>query len=149
VPHIALLIAVRRIGRAQCSSVHSLSARSSCTDVGCNGPFFGSRGCGLGMASMQRDGFAGYRGGRLVTVPVRVTGRTLKVSVDGGAGDGVRVGIADDRERSVQACAPLRGRQTDATVTWNGTSDLSKYINGAVTLVFEIPDDAVAFAFSV
>merc|ERR1719220_2389634 len=60
--------------------------------AGCNGPFFGSRGCSLGMAELQRDFFAGYQGGTVVTRPIRVAGKTLKVSVEGGS-IGVRVGI--------------------------------------------------------
>eukprot|EP00966_Prymnesium_polylepis_P116648 2696227-Prymnesium_polylepis.1 len=45
--------------------------------TGCNGPFFGSRGCALGLATLPRDGFAGYRGGTVITVPVAVAGDSL------------------------------------------------------------------------
>jgi hypothetical protein len=41
---------------------------------------------------MQRDHWAGYQGGYVVTAPVRTTGNSLRVSVDGGA-EGVKVGI--------------------------------------------------------
>jgi hypothetical protein len=34
-------------------------------------------------------------------------------------------------------------------VTWKGQSDLKSYLNGAISLVFEIPKDATAFAFSI
>jgi hypothetical protein len=115
--------------------------------AGCNGPFFGSRGCALGMAELQRDGFAGYQGGTLITAPVGVEGDTLKVSVDGGS-TGVRVGIVDDNKFSIEDSDPIKGKQTDVTVTWKGKSDLSGYKNGAVSLKFEIPKDATAFAFS-
>ena len=101
------------------------------------------------MAEAQRDGFAGYRGGRVVTAPVRVSGTVLKVSVDGGSGGGVRIGIQVDQARSVEGCDPIKGRKTDMTVSWGGKDDLSAYENGAVTLVFEIADDATAFAFSI
>eukprot|EP01047_Picozoa_sp_COSAG01_P008456 COSAG01_NODE_334_length_18708_cov_49.649686_7_plen_90_part_00 len=70
--------------------------------VGCDGPFFGSRGCGLGLATLPRDHWAGYRGGQLVTSPVRVSGPELRVSVDGGTGAGgagVRVGLLGDQVR--------------------------------------------------
>lgn len=115
--------------------------------TGCNGPFFGSRGCALGMASLQRDGYAGYQGGSVVTAPVRVTGNTLKVSVDGGK-SGVQVGIVGDKDFSVENSTPIKGKQTDVTVTWKGGSDLTKYLNGAVSIEFKIPKDATAFAFS-
>merc|ERR1719454_2490266 len=116
--------------------------------TGCNGPFFASRGCALGMATLQRDGFAGYQGGNLVTVPFRVAQNTLRVSVDGGS-SGVRVGIVGDATLSVENCDPIKGKQTDAVVTWKGKSDLTSYLNGAISLVFEIPKDATAFAFSI
>merc|ERR1712070_628505 len=115
--------------------------------AGCNGPFFGSRGCALGMATLQRDGFAGYQGGSLVTAPVRVVGNTLKISVDGGS-TGVQVGIVGDKDFSVDNCTPIKGKQTDATVSWKKGADLSKYLNGAISLEFKIPQDATAFAFS-
>ena len=34
-------------------------------------------------------------------------------------------------------------------VTWGGKSNLSKMVNGAVSLLFTVPKDATAFAFSV
>merc|ERR1719498_1097208 len=52
--------------------------------AGCNGPFFGSRGCAMGLATLQRDGFAGYQGGKVSTAPVLVTVSMLQISVDGG-----------------------------------------------------------------
>ena len=120
--------------------------------TGCNGPFFGSRGCGLGLATLQRDGWAGYTGGTVQTAPVRVVGPTptLQITVEGPeGGEGVRVGILGSTNFSVNTCDPIKGQQTDATVTWNGVSDLSQYLNGAVTLIFYIPDDATAFAFKI
>ena len=115
--------------------------------VGCNGPFFGSRGCGVGMASVQRDGFAGYQGGKVITAPILVSGDSIKVSVDGGAGAGVRVGIVGDADFSLDASDALVGAKTDVTLSWGGKSDVSKYTNGAVSLEFQIAADATAFAF--
>ena len=63
---------------------------------GCNGPFFGSRGCGLGLATLPRDGFAGYQGGTVFTAPFRVAGDSVKISADGGAA-GIKVGVVGDR----------------------------------------------------
>jgi len=117
--------------------------------TGCNGPFFGSRGCALGMATLQRDGFAGYQGGLVYTAAVRVSGSTLKVSVDGGSTQGIQVGIVDSAKFTLNSSDPILGQQTDAVVSWNGKSDLSKFLNGAVLLVFKIPADATAFAFSI
>jgi hypothetical protein len=116
--------------------------------VGCNGPFFGSRGCAIGMASMQRDGFAGFRGGRVTTAPIRVSQGVLKVSVDGGS-SGVRVGVVGSKNLSIANCDPIKGTVTDHKVSWKGSSDTSPYLHGAVAFEFEIPADAVAFALSV
>ena len=101
------------------------------------------------MATMQRDGFAGYASGKLTTAPVLVSGSALQVSVAGGS-RGVRVGVVGDADLTIENCDPIMGEQTDATVTWNGTQGLlSKYMNGAVALQFDIPTDAVAFAFRI
>jgi len=115
--------------------------------VGCNGPFFGSRGCALGLASLQRDGFAGYQGGKVVSVPVAVVGDSLTLSLDGGRSHGVCVGIVGDPERSTDACDPIKGKHNDIVVTWkNKGSDLRRLF-GAVSLEFLIPHDATVFAF--
>ena len=97
------------------------------------------------MATLQRDGFAGYRGGSVVTSPIRVEGKTLTVSVDGGA-TGVQVGVVGDKDLSVDNCEPIKGPQTDYEVTWKG-KDLSSYTNGAIALEFKMGADATAFAF--
>merc|ERR1712216_454995 len=108
--------------------------------AGCNGPFFGSRGCGLGMATLQRDGFAGYQGGTVMTAPFRVSGTTLKVSVDGGA-TGIQVGVVGDKALSVENCEPIKGKMTDHEVTWKGKSLGAAHKNGAVSLELKIPSD--------
>merc|ERR1712086_40932 len=116
--------------------------------TGCNGPFFGSRGCALGLATFQRDGFAGYRGGTVITVPVAVAADSLTLSLDGGSRAGVRVGVVDDEDRPAEACEPIKGKHTEVVVSWkNKGSDLQK-LYGAVTLQIVIPDDAIVFAFS-
>eukprot|EP00035_Acanthoeca_spectabilis_P032284 m.18167 g.18167 ORF g.18167 m.18167 type:complete len:543 (+) comp5277_c0_seq1:92-1720(+) len=114
--------------------------------AGCNGPFFGSRGCALGMATMQRDGWAGYRGGTVVTAPVSVIGNSLRISVQGGT-QGVRVGVVGSPTLTIDACDPIVGQRTDAIVTWAGKSDLDMQY-GAITLEFSIPSDATLFAYS-
>jgi len=116
--------------------------------TGCNGPFFGSRGCALGLATLPRDGFAGYRGGRVITVPVAVAGDSLIMSLDGGSAAGVQVGIVGDLERPAEVCEPITGKHTDVVVKWKGRgSDLRK-LYGAVSLEIVIPSDATVFAFS-
>ena len=116
--------------------------------AGCNGPFFGSRGCALGMATLPRDHWAGYRGGNLLTAPVRVIGNELKVSVDGGA-SGIQIGITMDSEMTIENCDPIKGKVVDHVVTWKGKSDLSKWKDGSLSFEIKIPGDATAFAFSI
>ena len=105
------------------------------------------------MATLQRDGFAGYRGpGRVVTAFTRVAGAKLFVSVDGGTGEeGVKVGLVGSdlvgAGFNFTTCDPITGQQTDSMVSWNGSSDLSKYRNGALMLEFLIPADAIVFAY--
>jgi len=115
--------------------------------TGCNGPFFGSRGCALGMAHIQRDGWAGYSGGNVMTAPARIISGELKVSVDGGA-TGIRIGVFGSSGNTIATCDPIKGKVVDHTVTWKGRSDISTMINGAVMLEWKIPDDATAFAYS-
>jgi len=115
--------------------------------AGCNGPFFGSRGCGLGLATLPRDHWAGYQGGMVTTAPVGVTQDTLTVSVDGGA-TGIQVGIMFDGKLTLENCDPIKGKVVDHVVTWGGKSSIAM-LNGAVSVVFKIPADATAFAFSI
>lgn len=115
--------------------------------AGCNGPFFGSRGCGLGLATLPRDHWAGYTGGTVITAPVRVVGDTLRVSVDGGA-SGIRIGVVDSDELTVENCDPITGSVVDHVVSWKGSSNL-KMQNGAISFIVSIPSDATAFTFMV
>ena len=116
--------------------------------AGCNGPFFGSRGCGLGMATMPRDGWAGYQGGTVTTSPFRVMGDSLKVSVDGGAA-GIKVGIVGDPEMTTENCDPIIGSVVDHEVTWKGKGLGSKWVNGALSVEFDVPKDVTAFALTI
>ena len=45
-------------------------------------------------------------------------------------------------------CDPITGTVVDFEVTWRGAHNVSQLAYGAVSLVFEVPDDATAFAFS-
>ena len=71
----------------------------------------------------------------------------MQVSVDGGA-TGIKVGIMFDGKLTVELCDPIIGVVTDHVVTWGGKSSIAM-LNGAVSIVFKIPADATAFAFSI
>ena len=97
---------------------------------------------------MQRDGFAGYTNGTVVTVPVAVLGDSLTLSLDGGSTSGVRVGIVGDPDRTAAASAPITGKHTAAIVTWVGLGSDVRMLYGAVQLEIVIPEDAKVFAFA-
>ena len=88
-----------------------------------------------------------YTGGTVITAPVRVVGDTLRVSVDGGA-SGIRIGVADSDELTVENCDPITGSVVDHVVSWKGSSSL-KMLNGAISFIISIPSDATAFTFMV
>jgi hypothetical protein len=52
------------------------------------------------------------------------------------------------RRYAVEDCDPIKGVVSDYVVSWKGDSDLSRLASGAVSLIFLIPNDATAFAFS-
>lgn len=54
-----------------------------------------------------------------------------------------------DEKMTIENCDPIVGIAVDHVVTWKGKSLGSSWINGALSFVFQIPDDATAFAFSV
>ena len=83
----------------------------------------------------------------MVTAPVRASGQPLRVSAVGGA-IGIRVGFVGDATFSTANCDPITGTVVDFEVTWRGAHNISQLAYGAVSLVFEVPDDATAFAFS-
>ena len=124
-----------------------MTAGSDPRGFGADGPFFGSRGCALGLATLPRDHWAGYSGGTVVTAPVRASGQPLRVSAVGGA-TGIRGGFVGDTTFSTANCDPITGTVVDFEVTWRGAHNISQLAYGAVALVFEVPDDATAFAFS-
>ena len=106
--------------------------------TGCNGPFFDSRGCALGLATLQRDGFA----------PVAVLGGSLALSLDGGSTSGVRVGVVGDPKRTAAASVPITGKRADVVVSWEGLGSDLGMLYGAVQLDIVIPEYATVFAFA-
>jgi hypothetical protein len=79
--------------------------------------------------------------GEARTVPVRVSGRQLRLNLDTGGLGALQVGLVDaDGERvsgyGLDQCDPLQINSTGALVTWNGQSDLGDLIGRDVALVF-------------
>ena len=134
---------------------------------GCNGPFFGSRGCALGLARVQKHGWAGLQAhtavaGRFPAAPVHVptadTGKTVLLTIDAPGSEGVRVGVVGDPIRTLANSVPLKGKLTEAPAFWRNPHpshgepakvDLGQYKGGAVELEFAVPPGATVFAYTI
>lgn len=91
------------------------------------------------------DGFisadAAYTGGEFTTYPLTFTGDELHLNVDCSAAGQVRVEIRDEMNHPFQGhtladCDGVDRNQTDATMTWSGSSDLRHLTGRTVTLHF-------------
>jgi hypothetical protein len=118
--------------------------------AGSNGPHTGWRDGFFCLARLRPDGFAAMapvlesRIATVVTRPVRVDGKSLRINAD-AAGGQVRVGVAGSEDLSVSNCRPLSGDLRDAPVSW-GKKALSTVSGRDVQLVFELRS-ARAFSF--
>ncbi len=111
----------------------------------------------LGLAKLRLDGFffleAKDKPGTVVTKPFKLTGKTLLVNVDAGAG-GLRVEILDDEGQPLPGFsgddAPPRNGVDELRFqpAWKGRRDLSA-IQGQVVKIRFTLRDARLFAFQV
>jgi hypothetical protein len=124
--------------------------------AGCSGPFMGPRACSLGLAKVQRHGWAGLKatspaGAVIELAPAHVFGPTLRLTVESTGTTGVRVAIQEDELCSFNNSIPLIGTLSEHPVEWSGAAgcDLAAYIGGAARFQLQIPEGAVVFAYSV
>ena len=113
--------------------------------AGCNGAWEGPRACGLGLASVGRHAFAGYRGGvgggTVQTAPISIRTGDLRVTASGG----VTVAVPGVPSLSHEACKPVSG--TSVGVEWAGVEGgLGNFSGGALALEFFLPPRAIVFA---
>jgi hypothetical protein len=103
----------------------------------------------LGRYSLRPDGFASlhapYRGGEMVTKPVRFSGSRLSLNFATSAPGGVRVEVRDEGGAPIPGLAladsvELVGDQIDRTVHWRGGPDLSRLSGRPVRLRFALKD---------
>lgn len=96
------------------------------------------RQTGIGRVRLRRDGFisqdAGPRGGELVTVPLKTSGRRLQVNVDASAGGCLRVALLDQARTPIPGYAdvdaePVWHNRTRVTVNWKA-GDLLPALDG-------------------
>ncbi|MBL9216269.1 MAG: hypothetical protein JNG83_12400 [Opitutaceae bacterium] len=107
--------------------------------------------------SLRLDGFvsvwAPYRGGEVVTRPVRFAGRRLTLNFATSAAGGVQVEIQDLAGRALpgfarEDCAPLFGDTLERAVAWGPGADLAALAGRPVRLCFVLRDaDLYAFQF--
>eukprot|EP01045_Picozoa_sp_COSAG04_P016170 COSAG04_NODE_1329_length_7203_cov_11.591216_2_plen_170_part_00 len=103
--------------------------------AGRNGAWEGPRACGLGLASVGRHAFAGYRGGigggTVQTAPISISTGDLRVTASGGVT--MAVPVPGVPSLSHEACKPIRG--TSVAVEWAGVEGgLGNFSGGALAL---------------
>jgi len=118
---------------------------------------YGQPTCHLARYSLRLDGFisvrAAYKGGEVVTKPLRFVGSRLTINFATGAPGGVRVEIQSAAGKPIPGFA-LRdsmeavGDQIDGEVTWKAGLDVSELAGKTVRLRFVMKDaDLYSFHF--
>ncbi len=106
----------------------------------------------ISRAELRLDGFvsvdAGPEKGRLMTVPMTFSGKTLELNVQA---EEVKVALVDDKGRpfrgfSLRDCDPISGDYIAKQVSWGGRSDLSGLAGRTVRLLFSLKN-AKLYAF--
>jgi hypothetical protein len=113
--------------------------------------------CRIRRVTIRPDGFASanapYRGGELLTRPLRFRGRSLEINYATSAAGYVRVEITDPQGRPLPgftlADGPeIFGDELDRRVAWKGGADLGALEGQPVRLRFVMKDsDLYAFRF--
>ncbi|MBP7946240.1 MAG: hypothetical protein KA191_09235 [Verrucomicrobia bacterium] len=107
--------------------------------------------------TLRPDGFASahasYKGGALITRPLRFSGRELEVNLSTSAAGFLRVEIQNPEGNplpgfALNDCPEIIGDQIDRIVKWTRGSDLSALAGRPVRLKFALKDaDLYAFRF--
>ena len=99
--------------------------------------------------SLRPDGFASvygpYKGGTLVTRPIRFSGDELRINYSTSAVGSLRIGLqfADGRPipgLGIDDCPAIYGDELDGTVDWKGHVSLDKWTGKSVRLLIELAD---------
>ncbi|MBN2295267.1 MAG: hypothetical protein JXM70_22745 [Pirellulales bacterium] len=101
----------------------------------------------MGRVVQRLDGFysadAAYAGGRLVTPPIRFSGKQLVLNLDTSSAGHARVSILDAAGKplpgySITDCEIILDNNVAHVVTWDGKSDISALAGKPVRLRFEM-----------
>jgi hypothetical protein len=107
---------------------------------------------------VRRHGFASmnapYSGGMFVTKPIIFKGNKLSINYATSAPGSIRAGIVADGTGwpapgfSAEDCDVIYGNELEKTITWKGSSDLSKFNGKPIRLKFVMKDaDLYSFRF--
>jgi hypothetical protein len=98
---------------------------------------------------LRLDGFvsvnAPWRGGELLTKPLRFTGQALEINYSTSAGGAIRVEIQDADKKPIPGftlddCPEIVGDEISRAVEWKAGSDVSRLADQPVRLRFVMED---------
>jgi len=143
---------------------HAVETKSSLPDAPNELSLYATEGSWTGDSNSIRrytlrlDGFvsvnAGWKGGELITRPLKFTGDRLGINFSTSAAGGIHVEIQDADGAPISGfalddCAEVFGDELDRTVEWNDGSDVSSLSGKTVRLRFVLKDaDLYALKFS-
>lgn len=140
-----------------------VETKSSLPDAGNELSLYASEGGWTGDSNVMRrytlrlDGFvsvnAGWKGGEMITKPLKFTGDRLSINFATSAAGGIRVEIQDESGKPIpgftlEDCPDTFGDDTDRAVEWNDGADVSSLAGKPVRLRFVLKDaDLYALKF--
>lgn len=88
---------------------------------------------------------AGYAGGEMLTRPLRLDGRELRLNYSTAGAGSLQIEIDDEQGRPLEGLllgdmTPLYGDELDATATWKGGADLGRIAGRPVRLRVRLKD---------
>ncbi|APZ93851.1 hypothetical protein [Fuerstiella marisgermanici] len=122
----------------------------------CEGSWTGNSNA-MRRYTLRLDGFvslkAPYKGGEVITRPLKFSGNKLSVNFSTSAAGSLRVEVQDKDGKPIPGfaaddCPALFGDSVDRTVTWNAGADISKLAGTPVRLKFVL-QDADLYSFQV
>ena len=115
-------------------------------------------GSAISRLVLRKDGFisasADYKGGRLISRPIEISGNELILNLDTGAAGMIKLGMLDETNRPIPGfsedeCIIIHTcNDTEKTVVWTEGADLTKLMGRKVKISMEVLDiDIYSFCF--
>ena len=143
---------------------HAVETKSSLEGTPNDLSLYASEGSWIGDSNAMRrytlrlDGFvsihAGWKGGELITKPIKFDGNRLELNFATSAAGDIRIEIQDDQGKpipgfSLDDCSEVFGDAINRVVEWKNGADVSSLANKTVRLRFVLKDaDLYALKFS-